>query len=53
MNFGQLIEYNIINIFIPFLFFEKALYEVAWFQYISIARNLAYNRNKTYKTLNY
>ena len=40
-----------------FFFFEKALYEVKasvlQFQYISIALNLAYNKNKLSKTLEY
>ena len=40
-----------------FFFFEKALYEVKasvlQFQYISIALNLAYNKNKLRKTLEY
>ena len=42
-----------------FLGFIKALYEVKakpvadWCQYISIALNLAYNKNKLYKTLDY
>ena len=40
------------------LFFKNVLYVVhkwslAWFHYISIALNLAYNKNKLYKTLNY
>ena len=43
----------------PFLFFKKALYEVkkqmaaAWFQYVSIAFNLAFDKSKLYKTLEY
>ena len=45
----------------PFLFFIKVLYDIkasglwsaAYFQYISIALILAYNKNKLYKTLDY
>ena len=44
-----------------FLFFKKVLYEVkanskwspAWFQCTLISLNLAYNKNKFYKTLDY
>ena len=62
MKFGQLIYYNQRNKagkLVPdlFFFFEKALYEVKasvlQFQYISIALNLAYNKNKLRKTLEY
>ena len=43
----------------PFaFFFKKAFYKVkmwsaGWFQYILIALNLEYNKNKLYKTLDY
>ena len=80
MKFGQLTEYNKINIFLqdscrkwgretssrPFFVFKKAIYEVKasalqlaftssalQFQYISIALNLANNKNKMYKTPDY
>ena len=43
----------------PFLFFKKSFiwdkYKLSadWFQYISIALNLSYNKNKLYRTLGY
>ena len=72
MKFGQLIEYNKVNIFLqkscqkwgkearrPLFIFLKSLilgeskWPPAYFQYISIALNLPYNKNKLYKTLDY
>ena len=66
MKLGHLIEYNKGNIFLQshaenevgrlvpdLLISGKSKCSATYFQYISIALNLAYNKNKLYKTLDY
>ena len=67
MKFGKLIKYNERNIFLqkscrkwgsettsrPRFIRGKSKWPPAWLQYISIALNLAYSKNKQYKTLHY
>ena len=68
MKFGQLREIFFFKNYteneaeelvqVHFLFFKKPLtfkskLSAAWFHYISIALNLAYNRKKLFKTLHY
>ena len=59
MEFVQLIEYNKRNSFLKNHVQNDVgrlvldLVSAAYFQYISIAFNLAYNNNKLYKTLDY
>ena len=72
MKRGQLIHYNMINIFLqkscrklgretssrPLYIFlcqiwVKSKWSAAYFQYISIALNLGFNKNKLHKTLSY
>ena len=64
---GQLIEYNKRNVFLQkscrkrgretnsrkSFIWGKSKWSAAWFQYILLALNLAYNKNKLYKTLGY
>ena len=40
-------------IFLESLIWAESKWSAGWFQYISIALNLRYNKNKLYKTLDY
>ena len=59
MEFVQLIEYSKRNSFLKNHVQNEVgrlvldLVSAAYFQYFSIALNLAYNKNKLYKTLDY
>ena len=67
MKFGQLIEYNKkicrklhkeissrpLFVFYKNFIWSKRKWSKAYFQYISIALNSAYNKNKLYKALGY
>ena len=49
-------EYQKRNIFLQkssFVFWKNFIWSAAWFQYISIALNLTYTKNKLYKILDY